>query len=69
MALFATVAMVMACMFGRLSLCVFVRVQYARATDDDGDERRMRTRPRAYPSDESACMDKQYASRASIHMA
>jgi hypothetical protein len=44
MALFATVAMVTACMFGRLSLCVFVRVRFARATDDDGDERRVRGR-------------------------
>ena len=44
MALFATVAMVTACMFGRLSLYVFVRVQFARATDDDGDERRVRGR-------------------------
>ena len=35
MALFATVAMVTACMFGRLSLYVFVRVRFARATDDD----------------------------------
>jgi len=38
MALFATVAMVTACMFGRLSLYVFVRVRFARATDDDGDD-------------------------------
>jgi len=50
MALFATVAMVTACMFGRLSLCVFVRVRFARATDDDGDERRVRGRgPRIPP--------------------
>lgn len=45
MALFATVAMVTACMFGRLSLYVFVRVRFARATDDERrrDERRARS--------------------------
>lgn len=58
MALFATVAMVTACMFGRLSLYVFVRVRFARATEDDDGRRRGRVHGVPRGSDESACMDK-----------
>jgi len=65
MALFATLAMVTACMFGLVSLYFFARVRFARATDDDRRDA-VRAKPRA-GADESACMNKQCVSYRMLH--
>ena len=65
MALFATFAMVTACMFGLFSLYFFARVRFARATDDDRRDA-VRAKPRA-GADESACMNKQCVSYRVLH--